>query len=160
MDGIAVRAAENPAGTPANPGTVAMEASGAPSVTQDLPRPQPVSQPLTEAQMQARAADIAPGDVLPVPSNQVADVTEAAAKDAGRYVPAKAVSERSELARGTVRAWNGAEVPKVGPTDMVGWLRLNGGLADQGGELSHMGLTNAARRDMDFVARNSGSARW
>jgi len=113
----------------------------------------PISQPLTEAQMQARAAEIAPGDVLPIPANEVADATEAAAKDAGRYVPATPVNERSELSRQMVRSWNGAEVPKVGPTDMVGWLRLNGGLADQGGELSHMGLTNAARRDMDFVGQ-------
>jgi hypothetical protein len=46
-------------------------------------------------------------------------------------------------------------VPKVGPVDLVGWLRLRGGLKDQGGELSQMGLTNAARRGMDFVGQEA-----
>jgi len=135
------------------PGTIGMDAAPTPSVSQDIPRPQPIDQPLTEAQLRARAAEVQPGDVLPIPANEIGSVEEAAAKDAGRYAEAKPVNERSELTRQTVRAWNGAEVPKVGPTDMVGWLRLRGGLADQGGELSHIGMTNGPRRGMDFVGQ-------
>ena len=33
--------------------------------------PQPLDQPLTPAQMAARAADIQPGDVVPIPSNTI-----------------------------------------------------------------------------------------
>lgn len=60
-------------------------------------------------------------------------------------VPVAAPKPVEELSRQTVRTWGGAEVPKRGPIDLVGWLRLNGGLADQGGELGHMGLSNAMR---------------
>jgi len=48
------------------------------------PRPHPMDQAQTPAQMAARSADIQPGDVVPIPSNQVGSVEEAAAKDAGR----------------------------------------------------------------------------
>lgn len=116
-------------------------------------RPRPVDQPLTEAQLRAAADNISPGDVLPIPSNMVADAEEAAAKDAGRIVDARPVSERGELTRQTVTNYMDQPVPKVGPIDMVGWLRLNGGMADQGGELSHMGLNNASRKGMDFVGQ-------
>jgi len=140
---------------------VPMAGEVGPSVSQELrqpdylfgERPAPLTQPLTEAQMRARSAEIAPGDVLPISSNEVASVGEAAAKDAGRYEAARPVNERTELTRQTVKGWNGGEVPKVGPIDMVGWLRSQGGLADQGGELSHMGMTNAARQGMDFVGQ-------
>lgn len=79
---------------------------------------------------------------------------ETIARDAGRFAPQRLGNERNELTRRTVRAWNGAEIPKVGPVDMVGWLRLQGGLANQGGELGHMGMTNAPRR-MDFVGQEA-----
>jgi endonuclease YncB( thermonuclease family) len=113
---------------------------------------QRMDQPLTEAQRRAMSETIDPRDVLPIPGNQVSSIEEAMGIDAGRFAEARAPNERGELSRQTVRAWNGAEVPKVGPVDMVGWLRLNGGLMDQGGELSHMGLTNAARK-ADFVGQ-------
>lgn len=135
----------------------AMEADAGGSLTQPVSRPDMpparMDTRLSEAQLRARAAEVQPGDVLPIASNEIGSVDEAAAKDAGRYAEAKPVNERSELTRQTVRAWNGAEVPKVGPTDMVGWLRLRGGLADQGGELSHIGMANGPRRGMDFVGQ-------
>lgn len=117
------------------------------------PRPSRMDVPLSEAQL--RAADIHPGDVVPIASNQVGSVEEAASIDAGRYVPAKAPNERGELTKQTLRTWNGAEVPKTGPVDLVGWLRLRGGLRDQGGELSHMGLNNRGRSGMDFVGQEA-----
>lgn len=61
---------------------------------------------------------------------------------------------KQQLSRGNVSGRNGP-VPKVGPLDLVGWVRSNGGLMDQGNELSHMGLTNAPRRGMDFIGREA-----
>lgn len=117
------------------------------------PRASRIDAPLSEAQL--RAADIQPGDVVPLPSNEVGSLSEAMAMDKGRYAPATAPNERNELTKQTLRTWNGAEVPKSGPVDLVGWLRLNGGLRDQGGELSHMGLTNKGRAGMDFVGQEA-----
>jgi hypothetical protein len=146
----------------ASPASQGMDAEPMPSVSQDMPAPdaggnavQPsrTDAPLSDAQM--RAADIQPGDVVPLPSNVVGSVEEAAAIDKGRYAPATAPNERSELTRQTLRTWGGAKVPKSGPVDLVGWLRLNGGLKDQGGELAHMGLTNKGRAGMDFVGQET-----
>lgn len=139
----------------------AMPAETGASVSQDVrqpdylfaPRASRMDAPMTEAQL--RAADIQPGDVVPIPSNQVGSVEEAASIDAGRYVPAKAPNERGELTKQTFHTWNGAEVPKTGPVDLVGWLRLRGGLRDQGGELAHMGLNNRGRSGMDFVGQEA-----
>lgn len=64
----------------------------------------------------------------------------------GRFSKATAPNERGQLDRYTVRSYTGQEVPVAGPIDLAGWIRLNGGLKDQGGELSHMGLNNASRR--------------
>jgi hypothetical protein len=72
--------------------------------------------------------------------------------EASRYANVKLGNPADELTRTTVRGMN-RDVSKVGPTDLVGFIRLNGGLMDQGGELSHMGLNNAARRGMDFVGQ-------
>ena len=145
------------AGAPA-----AMPMAGEPgaAITAEVPRPiagqtQRIDQPLSEAQLNARAADMQPGDVLPIPSNVVGSPEEAAAIDKGRIVQATVPHESSELMRRTVTGWNGEPVSKVGPTDLVGWLRLNGGLRDQGGELAHMGLNNAARRGMDHVGQET-----
>lgn len=74
------------------------------------------------------------------------------ANEAGRFARPQMTDPRTELTRSTVRGWNGSEVPKVGPTDLVGWIRQQGGLQNQGDELRHMGLTNAARK-MDFAGQ-------
>lgn len=63
----------------------------------------------------------------------------------GRFAPAAAPNASAELSKQMIRTWGGAEVPKNGPIDLVGWLRLNGGLRDQNGELAHMGLGNRMR---------------
>lgn len=160
-DDVAPAPAMAPAGVPRE-ASQGMDAEPMPSVSQDMPAPdaggnavQPsrMDAPMSDAQI--RAADIQPGDVVPLPSNVVGSVEEAAAIDKGRYAPATAPNERSELTRQTLRTWGGAEVPKSGPVDLVGWLRLNGGLKDQGGELAHMGLTNKGRAGMDFVGQET-----
>lgn len=76
------------------------------------------------------------------------------ASEAGRYGKEPLGNEFKELTNRTVRGWNGQSIPKRGPIDMVGWLRLQGGLVDQAGELRHMGLTNAPRR-LDFVGQEA-----
>lgn len=63
----------------------------------------------------------------------------------GRFTKAQAAAAQGQLTPQTIRTWNGSEVTKNGPIDLVNWLRLNGGLRDQNGELSHMGLSNAMR---------------
>lgn len=73
------------------------------------------------------------------------------ANEAGRFTSVANPNPIEELTKTTVRGINGP-VSKRGPIDLVGWTRLNGGLADQGGELSHMGLNNAARK-MDFAGQ-------
>lgn len=160
--GVLVPPAEPLAGRDAAPFSAQpMTAEPGASVSQEMrqpdylfaPRPSRMDAPMSEAQV--RAADIQPGDVVPIPSNEVGSVEEAMAIDKGRFAPAIAPNERGELTRQTVRAWNGTEVPKVGPIDLVGWLRLNGGLRDQGGELAHMGLTNKGRSAIDFVGQES-----
>ncbi|RIV75662.1 hypothetical protein [Pelagerythrobacter aerophilus] len=119
-------------------------------------RPTLLSDPLSDAQRMAAAANLQPSDVLPLPANTLGGVEEAIAKDAGRFVEARAPNERVELSRTTIRNYVGAPVPKVGPMDMVGWLRTRGGLVDQDGELSAMGITsNAARKGMDFVGQET-----
>ena len=112
--------------------------------------------PTSRAQLMATAANVTPGDMLPMPSNFVDGVEEVAASQAGRFAPAKAPNERDVLTRQTITNYQGQEVPKVGPVDMVGWLRSVGGLKDQGGELSHMGITsNAARRGLEHVGQEA-----
>ncbi|MXO63420.1 hypothetical protein [Qipengyuania oceanensis] len=118
-------------------------------------RPRPMMDPATAVERQAAAARIGPADVLPMPSTFVDGVDEAAAMDAGRFVEAKAPNERGALETRTITNWVGQPVPKVGPVDMVGWLRLQGGLKNQGGELDHMGLTNAARRGIEHVGQEA-----
>ena len=72
----------------------------------------------------------------------------------GRYQPVALGDPKDELTRTTISGMN-RSVSKVGPTDLVGWLRQNGGLQDQNSELSHMGLNNAARRGMPLVGQES-----
>lgn len=144
--------------------TIAMEAEPDEAATQAWPgapeRAQRLLDPLTPAQLRASAARIMPQDVLPLPSNVVADAEELAASQAGRFGEVKIPNEREQLTRGRVRGMNG-DVPKVGPVDLVGWVRLNGGLVDsgdavsKGGDLKAMGLNNAARRGMDFIGQEA-----
>jgi len=114
------------------------------------PRATRMDQPLTDAQRRAIAENVDPRDVLPIRSNEVGSVEEAAAIDAGRFAPAKPVDEMTALERRTLTAPNGREVPKRGPLDIVTWLRTEGGVKDQGGNLRAMGIGNTSR-DLDFA---------
>ena len=115
-------------------------------------RPRPLLRDPTDTELRAATAGIRPADVLPINSNEVGSVEEAAAKDAGRFVEAKAPDERTALTRRTIRGWNGSEVPKLGPIDLIGFLRLRGGLKDNAGELRSMDFDNRPRK-MDFAGQ-------
>lgn len=106
-----VAAAPAEARAPVAGESAAMAAEPGASISQEVrqpdylfpERPSPINGPLTEAQI--RAGDIQPRDVVPLPSNEVGSVEEAAAIDKGRFAPATAPNERGELTRQTLRAW-------------------------------------------------------
>lgn len=148
--------------TPGRTQTIAMDAEPTASVSADAgssaayPRPaQRLDQPLTDPALRTVADGVRPGDVVPIPSNEIGSAEEAAAIDKGRFGEAKAPDPRAVLDGGTVRGWNGSEVPVRGPVDLVGWVRQNGGLRDHGGELGHMGLDNRGRSGMDLVGQEA-----
>ncbi|QUT05195.1 thermonuclease family protein [Sphingobium phenoxybenzoativorans] len=115
-------------------------------------RAQPLLDPAKDMARMQQAERVNPADVLPIPSNEVASLDEAAAISAGQYPPVKAPNEMDELARRDLPSPVDAtrSLPKRGPLDLNTFLRTRGGLADQGGELRHMGVTNAGR-DLDFA---------
>ncbi|MDP4540136.1 thermonuclease family protein [Qipengyuania sp. DY56-A-20] len=117
-------------------------------------RPRRLLDAATDAERMAAAQGVQPRDVLPMPGNIVEGPQEAAAIDSGRFAPASVPNERTMLGKRTVTNYMGREVPKVGPVDMVGWLRTQGGLREQGGELSTIGIdNNAARRGLDHIGQ-------
>lgn len=91
-------------------------------------------------------------DILPLPSNTVDGIEEAARIDRGRYSDVRAGDEADALATRYYPNTNtGTPIAKKGPPDLVTWLRTQGGIRGQGGELEHAGIDNAARK-MDFTA--------
>lgn len=108
--------------------------------------------PATESLRRAQAEDLAPGDVLPVPRNYVGSIEEAEGIAAGRVSPVRAPNEADALERRNVpNANTGTPIPKRGPLDMVTWLRSQGGIRAQGGELERYGIDNAPRKGVDFA---------
>jgi hypothetical protein len=88
------------------------------------------------------ARGISPEDVLPRPSNRIMSLDEHIAAGAGRWREVEAPNEVAELQMRTLRSHGGQEVRFRGPVDAETFIRMNGGLVDQGGELRHMGITN------------------
>lgn len=160
------------AGASREPNVAAMDAEyagetlTAPDLGVDIP-PLPPGRTLVDGGLQARAplrepseaervameADIAPGDVLPVPANTIASVDEAAGINAGMYAPVKAPNEADALASRSIPSpKDGTKtIAKRGPLDLVTWLRSQGGIRAQGGELEHYGIVNTPRAGMDFA---------
>lgn len=114
----------------------------------------PLASPMSKAELLASASRVQPRDMLPIAGNSV-EAGDLAAMNKGRFGVAKPVDERGALTRGSVTNWRGESVPKVGPLDMVGFLRTQGGIREQGGGLAQMGLNNAARRGMDHVGQEA-----
>ncbi|MCC6479476.1 MAG: thermonuclease family protein [Sphingomonadaceae bacterium] len=128
-----------------------------PDVIDVRPTTRPMQAPVTEGQVQAMGQRIAPSDVTPIQANEVGSVDELAQANAGLYAPLAAPDETAALnSRNLQSGSTGNVLPKRGPVDLVTWLRTQGGVQDQGGELSSMGITNASR-ELDFA---KGEARF
>lgn len=143
---------------------IAMENEGAmPSPSISSPRlvdridvnagPRPLLDPASEMQRRAMADRVNPADLLPLPSNMVASQEEAASIGAGLYPTIKAPNESSALESRMLPRGDDPErmMSKRGPADLVTFLRSQGGVIDQGGELRALGITDNAGRDLDFA---------
>lgn len=142
---------------------VADMANETPRPTLDGPRVpdridrRPVRQPLADmpdGERLAAAAQLNSRDMLPLPSNTVRNMDEAAGIEAGRYQTVRAPNEATTLERRNLSSPSDGTrmIPKRGPVDLVTWARTQGGLRDDGGDLAQLGLTNAPRNGMDFAS--------
>ncbi len=104
------------------------------------------------AERLAQAEDVRSSDMLPLPSNAVGSLEEAEGIAAGRIAPVRAPNEADVLERRNIpNANTGTPMAKRGPLDLVTWLRSQGGIRAQGGELERYGIDNAPRKGVDFA---------
>lgn len=117
-----------------------------PQLTDNVPPPPPGFKLVDDT------ASLTPDELLPIPANRVDGVDEAAQIDAGRFDPLKPVDERSLLESRGYRSNANPEniLPRKGPLDLVSWVRSQGGLQDQGKELTQYGMDNSVR-NLDFA---------
>jgi endonuclease YncB( thermonuclease family) len=100
----------------------------------------------------AQAEDVRSSDMLPLPSSAVGSLEEAEGIAAGRVAPVRAPNEADVLERRNIpNANTGTPMAKRGPLDLVTWLRSQGGIRAQGGELERYGIDNAPRNGVDFA---------
>ncbi|MCW6529739.1 hypothetical protein NED98_05725 [Sphingomonas sp. MMSM20] len=115
-------------------------------------RPRPLLDPATHSERMAAAQRLEPRDIMPLPSNAVDGLPEADRITAGRYEHVRAPKERDTLdPRSVANANTGAPIAARGPLDLVSWLRSQGGIRAEGGELEHAGIGNAPRAGIDFA---------
>lgn len=115
-------------------------------------RARPLLDPVNDDLRRAQAEGLEPRDVLARPANEVTSMDEAERIAAGRVEPVRAPNEADALERRNVpNANTGTPIPKRGPLDLVTWLRSQGGVRAQGGELAHYGIDNAPRKGVDFA---------
>lgn len=118
----------------------------------DVTQPSPMTASATNLERLAAANRFLSRDALPLPSNAVDGIEEAARIERGRYAPVRAGDEADELGtRVYPNTRTGTPISKKGPLDLVAWLRTQGGIREQGGELKHAGIDNAARKGVDFA---------
>lgn len=116
-------------------------------------RPTPLLDPISEQRLLGNAARVQPGDVLPRQANEVQSLEEFAAANDGLYsdVPAPRERDYLETRHFPSRANLENMLPRKGPIDLVGFVRSQGGMRDEAGELTAAGLSNAARKGDDFT---------
>lgn len=116
-------------------------------------RARPMLDPATDIRRMAQASRMKPSDVLPLPSNVVGSMEESASIGSGLYPSVQAPSEMAALESRTLPRGDdpARKLPKRGPVDLVTFLRSQGGVMDQGGELRAMGISGNAGRDLDFA---------
>lgn len=107
----------------------------------------------TPAMMNAAAARVEPGDVLPRPANEVQSLEEFGRISEGLYPEVPAPRERDYLNTRQFRSRANPEnmIARRGPLDLVSFARAQGGIRDEGGELTAAGISNAARKGEDFA---------
>ncbi len=115
-------------------------------------RASPLLDRATPEQMTALANGMEPGDVMPLPGNAVQSMEEAQRIGAGMRPELRAPNEAGVLETRYTPSQRDASrmLPRKGPIDLVGFLRTQGGLRPQGGELAHLGIDNAPR-GIDFA---------
>jgi hypothetical protein len=116
-------------------------------------RPSPLLDPISEQRLLGNAERVQPGDVLPRQANEVQSLEEFAAANDGLYPDVTAPRERDYLdtRHFPSRANPDNMLPRKGPIDLVGFVRSQGGMRDEAGELTASGLSNAARKGDDFT---------
>lgn len=102
-------------------------------------------QPTPEAMADA-ARSIRPEDVVPIPGNRVETAEEAAQANPGTFRDVRAPDPATMLEMRTYQRQGGQDVRLRGPLDAEGFLRLQGGLRDDGGDLRAIGITNNSAR--------------
>lgn len=123
--------------------------------------------PLGEQPSPAEMADVArrvrPDDVLPIPANRIEDYDEAMRANPGTIRDYEAARPETFLDMRTLPHPRDSQrsIRHRGPLDAVAYLRYNGGVRDQGGELRHLGLNNAPRdgtgdRQLGALIRKDG----
>jgi endonuclease YncB( thermonuclease family) len=126
------------------------EFADAPSGAIDEPalgRARPLMGQATPAEMAATANRVSPEGMVPIPRSEIESLDEAVRANPGSVRPLPAPDERAVLP-----SYRPApNLPaRRDPMDLVSFLRSQGGLRDQGGELSHMGIGNKPR-DVEFA---------
>lgn len=107
----------------------------------------PMGQPLTAPEIAKLGGGVDPASVITRPANTVATLEEALKANPGTV---RLIEQPDEFSYLQTRKLGGTRPIYVkGPLDVSQRLRTWGGLRDEGGELSYMGLTNVPRR-MDF----------
>lgn len=108
-----------------------------------------INERLSPEAMASLAEGVDPSSVLPRPGNRVESLDEAIKANPGRFEELKAPNELDALPVHSVRPANGGLYNRIklrGPFDITKTLRQLGGVKDQGGDLAHLGITNAPRR--------------
>jgi endonuclease YncB( thermonuclease family) len=136
------------------PDAAAMAADEAPSIASEpIPNAAAADAPSGGVRIPAHIAEgadgVRPEDVLPRPANAPQSLEEATAANPGRFFTLPAPDEFKELPVRVVTTPTGGKVRIRAPLDLTQSLRLMGGIQDQGGELSHLGITNEPRK-LDF----------
>jgi hypothetical protein len=108
----------------------------------DLPMPTNGPDQMGADGLAALARTIDPRDVRPLPANTIGSLDEAMRANPGTLRDMVAPDERAALP--SYRPSPGAPMRKD-PIDLVGWLRTQGGIRDQRGELRAAGIDNKAR---------------
>ena len=129
-------------------------------------RPRGLLDDATPAQMEAAAARISPSDMLPAQPNTVGSMEESASIGEGMRPSLDVVDERSALGtRHFPSTRDGSRsIPRKGPVDLVSFVRSQGGLRNQGGELSRydnavreLPFAQAENRLGKFIDNGSGA---